>query len=257
VRSLNDRLVAVAKAIQADGASKDSIIAVEPRLWITSELPSPIRDFTQIPAGSVVADTFFFSKTIFIIGVGAGSNADGPTLEPGLWRLRGWIRTDMINAASNNLFTQLILQAPIGAALLAVHFNTGALNKMEQQAEDLVRTLPYGRRVTETIQPPTHWRVSFINHLVDRACIGRCFTYSNYEPSFGQFRIRVRPGSPLVTDSPAASSAMESGEYIVRSEDLPLTQIYQCDKTDWTRLCMRDLKAGEVNGAAIAQPTAK
>jgi len=131
VRSLNDRLVAVAKAIQADGASKDSIIAVEPRLWITSELPSPIRDFTQIPAGSVVADTFFFSKTIFIIGVGAGSNADGPTLEPGLWRLRGWIRTDMINAASNNLFTQLILQAPIGAALLAVHFNTGALNKSQ------------------------------------------------------------------------------------------------------------------------------
>jgi hypothetical protein len=140
-----------------------------------------------------------------------------------------------------------------------VYRDTGILNKMEQQAEDLVRTLPYGRRVTETIAPPPDWRVSFINHMVDRACIGRCFTYSNYEPSFGQFRVRVRPGSSVVTDSPAASNAMEAGEYVVQPGDLPLTQIYQCDKRDWTRLCMRDLKARETNGAVtdLAPPTEK
>ena len=34
---------------------------------------------------------------------------------------------------------------------------------------------------------------------------------ANYEPSSGQFRIRVRPGSPLVTDSVDSSNAMEDG----------------------------------------------
>ncbi len=141
-----------------------------------------------------------------------------------------------------------------GFTLLAAVFfslmyrDTGTLNQMETQAENLVSTLPYGRRVTETIGPPPDSRIFFIDHMVDRACIGRCFTYSNYEPCFGQFRIRVRPGSPLVTDSPQASNAMEYGNYVVRPEDLPMTQIYQCDEQDLTRLCMRDLTAGEKNG---------
>ena len=126
--------------------------------------------------------------------------------------------------------------------------DTGKLNQMEKQAENLVSTLPYGRRVTETIAAPRDWRVLFINHIVDRACIGHCFTYSNYEPSFGQFRIRVHSGSPIVTDSVDASNDMEDGTYIVRQEDLPLAHIYQCDEKDLTRLCMRDLRAGEKNG---------
>jgi hypothetical protein len=142
----------------------------------------------------------------------------------------------------------------VGLAACAVIFfgflyrDTGTLNKMEQQVEQLTATLSYGHRVTETISPPRDWRILFINHMVDRACIGRCFTFSNYEPSSGQFRIRVRPGSPLVTNSVDESNAMERGDYIVREQDLPMTQIYQCDTRDFTRLCMRDLTAGEKNG---------
>jgi hypothetical protein len=141
-----------------------------------------------------------------------------------------------------------------GFTLLAALFfswmfqDTGVLNRMEAQAEALVRTLPYGRRVTETIWAQPDSRVFFVNHLVDRACIGRCFTYSNYEPSSGQFRIRVRPGSLIVTNSWEDSSAMEQGEYVVRPEDLPMSHIYQCDARDLTRLCIRDLAAGQKNG---------
>ena len=141
-----------------------------------------------------------------------------------------------------------------GFAILALVFfallyrDTAELNRMEEQAKNLVGKLPYGRRVTDTIASPPDSRIFFINHLVDRACIGRCYTYSNYEPSFGQFRVRVRPGSPLVTDSPQASQAMEYGNYVVRPGDLPMNQIYQCDEKDPTRLCMRDLTAGEKNG---------
>ena len=149
-----------------------------------------------------------------------------------------------------------------GFAVLATLFfaftyrDTGTLNKMEKQADNLVSTLPYGRRVTETIEPPPDWRIFFISHIVDRACIGHCFTYSNYEPSFGQFRIRVRPGSPLVTDSFEASNDMEYGNYVVRPQDLPMTQIYQCDEKDLTQLCRRDLTAGEKNGRLGYHPPA-
>ena len=144
-------------------------------------------------------------------------------------------------------------------ALAAVFFtlvyrDTGVLNGMERQAENLVRTLPYGRRVIATISAPQGSRVFFINHMVDRACIGRCFAYSNYEPASGQFRIRVLPNSPIVADSTLTAERMELGQYIVRPEDLPLTQIYQCDEKDWTRLCMRDLEAGEKNGRIGYRP---
>jgi hypothetical protein len=126
--------------------------------------------------------------------------------------------------------------------------DTGTLNKMEDQVEEMVKTLPYGRRVTETINAPRDSRILFINHIVDRACIGRCFSYSNYEPASGQFRIRARSGSPLVTDSVDFSQAMEDGKYVVRPQDLPMTQIDQCGGNDFTRLCMHDLAAGEKNG---------
>jgi hypothetical protein len=129
-----------------------------------------------------------------------------------------------------------------------MYHDTAVLNRMEAQVEALVKDLPYGRRVTETIWAPDDSRIGFVNHIVDRACIGRCFTYSNYEPSSGQFRVRVREGSPIVTDVPELTEAMESGEYTVQAKDLPMTEIYQCDEKDLTKLCSRELSAGEQNG---------
>lgn len=139
------------------------------------------------------------------------------------------------------------------AACAAVFFyfiyqDTGVLNRMEQQAEDLMHDLPYGRRVVETISSEPDWRIWFINHIVDRACIGHCFAYANYEPSSGQFRVRVRPGSPIVAPTPDVSEALEQGLYIVQPQDLPMTEIYQCDEQDLSKLCRRELTAGEKNG---------
>jgi hypothetical protein len=142
-----------------------------------------------------------------------------------------------------------------GLAVCAVIFfvflygDTGRLNKMEDQVEQMTKTLPYGRRVIETIAAPPDSRIPFINHIVDRACIGRCFAYANYEPASGQFRIRVRPASPIATDSADSAQAMEDGKYVVRPQDLPITQIDQCGGKDFTQLCMHDLSAGEKNGS--------
>ncbi len=134
--------------------------------------------------------------------------------------------------------------------------DTLVLNRMESSAERLVNGLPFGTRVIATIWAPPDSRVSFVGHIADRACIGHCFSYANYEPSSGQFRIRVQPGSPVVSASDDDTEDMQAGEYEVQDEDLPLKEIFQCDEKDLTRLCIRDLASGEKNGRLGYKPPA-
>jgi hypothetical protein len=47
---------------------------------------------------------------------------------------------------------------------------------------------------------------------------------------------------------------MASGEYEVDDSDLPMKQIFQCDASDLTKLCIRDLVAGESNGRMGYKP---
>lgn len=84
-------------------------------------------------------------------------------------------------------------------------------------------------------------------HIVDRASIGHAFSYNNYEPSTGQFRVRASPGNPFVAAGFTIADKLQTGQYLVRPQDLPMVEIYQCDLT-LTRLCMRELAAGELNG---------
>jgi len=135
-----------------------------------------------------------------------------------------------------------------GVFFLWTYQDTRILNDMEAQVERMVSGLPYGQRVVETINAPGDSRLWFINHIVDRACIEKCFSYSDYEPPTGQFRIRVKHGSPIVADSVEDSVNMQSGHYLVRPGDLPMNQIYQCDAKDFSKLCIRGLAAGEENG---------
>jgi hypothetical protein len=132
--------------------------------------------------------------------------------------------------------------------------DTLVLNRMERSAERLVSQLPFGTRVMATIWAPPGSRVSFIGHIADRACIGHCFSYADYEPSSGQFRIRARPGSPVVSASDDDTEDMQAGEYEVQDEDLPAMEIFQCDETDLTKLCIRALASGEKNGRLGYKP---
>jgi hypothetical protein len=134
--------------------------------------------------------------------------------------------------------------------------DTLVLNRMESGAEHLVSGLPLGTRVIATIWAPPGSRVSFIGHIADRACIGHCFSYANYEPSSGQFRIRARPGSPVVSASDDDTEDMQAGEYEVQDEDLPVMEIFQCDARDLAKLCLRELAAGEKNGRLGYKPPA-
>jgi hypothetical protein len=128
--------------------------------------------------------------------------------------------------------------------------DTATLNRMEAQVERLIDSnIPAGGRVTATIWAPPDSRLPFVVHMVDRACVGKCFSFQNYEPPSRQFRVRVdKSGSMLNTDDSNSSQEMEAGEYVVQPGDLPLAQIYQCDESDLRRLCVRQLAAGEANG---------
>jgi hypothetical protein len=148
-----------------------------------------------------------------------------------------------------------------GFALIAIAFfaflyqDTAKLNRMEAQIESLVATLPKGERVTATIWAPPDSRLPYIVHMMDRACVGKCFSFQNYEPASGQFRVRVAEGgSPIATDDSDLSQQMEGGEYVVQPGDLPMAEIYQCDENDLTRLCLRQLAAGEANGRIGYRP---
>jgi hypothetical protein len=147
-----------------------------------------------------------------------------------------------------------------GFAAVAVVFfsflyqDTQKLNQLESNAEAVVSTLTYGTRITPTIFADQDWRIEFIVHVADRACIGRCFTYSNYEPSSGQFRVRVRKGSPIATDASDDAEDMQGRSYEIQESDPPLKQLYQCDRSDWTKLCLRDLREGDNTGQVGFRP---
>src|SRR6266699_1681641 len=149
-----------------------------------------------------------------------------------------------------------------GFAVCAIVFfaflyqDTGWLNRLEANAEKLVSDLPPGTRVMAAVWAPPGSRITFIGHAIERACIGHCFSYANYEPASGEFSVRVSKGSPVATSSTDDAEDMASGEYEVGDDDLPMKQIYQCDASDLTKLCIRDLEAGEVNGRIGYKPGA-
>ncbi len=122
--------------------------------------------------------------------------------------------------------------------------DTGIINDMEEQSDRLVASLPFGRRVLFTV--PDHGSRLKIGHFVDRACIEHCFSYGNYEPSSGQFRIRAMPGNGTVMTQVPDVWNMENGVYEVHSNDLPANEIYQCGEKG-RQVCLRPLVAGEKN----------
>ena len=142
-------------------------------------------------------------------------------------------------------------------AIAAVFFtflyqDTAVFNRMETQAEQLVRTLPPNQRVMATILPPPDSRV-MIQHMIDRACIGYCFSYGNYEASSGVFRVRALPNNPYVLTDYELVVEMEEGDYTVTEDDLPVYQVYQCTASG-TVLCIRSLEEDEDNDRVGVHP---
>lgn len=126
-----------------------------------------------------------------------------------------------------------------------LYIDTGFLNRMEEQVERSVAALPPGRRVVDDIDSGDEFRVGF-EHILDRACIGRCFSYDNYEPSSGQFRVRAVPGNSIVEAPAAANSNAPSREDLAKALGSPIYDISQCDGSS-VNICVRKLSADEID----------
>lgn len=134
------------------------------------------------------------------------------------------------------------------ATIAAIFFfflysDTAMLNSVENQIDHLVASIPSGQRVVATIVTFPCRNVS-TTHVIDRPCIGHCFSYENYEPACEQFRIRANAGNPIVMNDWRLISQVQNGKYIVQPHDLPLFEIYQCG-SNVTDLCVHELAAGD------------
>jgi hypothetical protein len=119
-----------------------------------------------------------------------------------------------------------------------------ALNAFEDRMQNVVSTLPPGRPVISPIVD-FDMRVNALTHMVDRVCIGHCYSYANYEPSTGQFRIRAVERNGIVASTYADSWHLQTGEYVATKYDPPLYKI----KVDAAgRVFIETVKAGSPCG---------
>lgn len=115
-----------------------------------------------------------------------------------------------------------------------------ALNALEDRMQNKVALLPPNQRVINTIQYPG-LRVNALDHMIDRICIGRCFSYANYEPSNAQFRVRVLRENPYVAARYVDSWRLQNGLYVPLPRDLPM---YAVDLDGAGNVIIRSLEAG-------------
>jgi hypothetical protein len=137
--------------------------------------------------------------------------------------------------------------AMVGIAIVFFAFlyhDERALNLFEDRMQDTVAALPQGQRVISAINDPA-LRVNALAHVIDRACVGRCYSYANYEPSTAQFRVRAEVPNPYVTSSYQDSWLMQMGYYRAKPQELPL---YQVDVDATGRMVTKNVQVGVAAG---------
>ena len=123
--------------------------------------------------------------------------------------------------------------------------DTAQLERRYDKVAQLVH--PYsGKRIISIIPPVPGSRIHE-DHTLDLACIGRCYSYNNYEPSSKQFRLKADPGNRFVDVDQDALDDMPDGNYIVQPADLPLYEVFPCGP-GITDLCITELQANQPNG---------
>jgi hypothetical protein len=130
----------------------------------------------------------------------------------------------LLGAARPKLWQRVGMVALAGVFFLFLYQDERALNRFEDQMESVVASLPAGQRVISGVTE-NGTRSNALAHVLDRVCLGRCFSYGNYEPSTAQFRVRARGPNPYVTHSYPDADAILRGGYVPRQKDLPMWQV--------------------------------
>ena len=152
----------------------------------------------------------------------------------------------LLGAARPRAFERWAIAAVALMFFVFLYHDERALNAFEDRMEGAVAHLPSNQRVIAVVSDPD-LRANAITHMIDRACLGRCFSFANYEPSTWQFRIRAIGQSSVVVNKYSDSWALQTGTYMVKPSDLPL---YAVDVDDSGRIIIRQLKAGALCGSS-------
>ncbi len=118
-----------------------------------------------------------------------------------------------------------------------------AFNRVEQQLEVLFQDLTIQDRAVATVIDQGV-RINALGHVADRACIGHCMSYANYEPVTGQFRIQKDPGNTWVAPDMQTMQQVEQGAYVVLPEAAPIYAACACPDQP-TLFCLREFTAGQ------------
>jgi hypothetical protein len=140
----------------------------------------------------------------------------------------------------------VIRYAPLAVALLFFGFlyrDEAILNSVEDRIQAAALQAPSFQRVVSGVEDSS-LRVNALTHMIDRVCIGRCYSYANYEPSTAQFRIQAVAPNQFVISDYGDSWRLQNGLYVVKPSDLPL---YQVTIDDTGQMIVRSLPAGFMN----------
>jgi hypothetical protein len=153
----------------------------------------------------------------------------------------------LLGTAHPRAWERYALVAVAAVFFVFLYRDERALNSLEDRMQGAVAELSTGQRVISSVIDP-NLRVNALEHMIDRACIGHCFSYANYEPSTWQFRVRALEPNPVVTASYVDSWLMQAGGYVVKESDVPLYQVY-VDRSG--RVQIRSLPVGKPCGSTV------
>ncbi|MGC8760223.1 MAG: hypothetical protein ACP5UT_11580 [Bryobacteraceae bacterium] len=140
------------------------------------------------------------------------------------WRLGLWYVLCLHALLAGRLparFVGAVCATAAGFYFCLLALDNRSLSRIEQSFHEVVRRAPPRSRVVSGLTAVPE-DLNPINHMLDRACIGYCFSYANYESATGQFRLRAKPGSTANLDSLAAVSSLHAGRYRIRAADVPI-----------------------------------
>jgi hypothetical protein len=132
-----------------------------------------------------------------------------------------------------------------GAWCLLVCADVRAISRVNSEIERAVATLPPASRVVSAVGTPPS-RIQVLEHVVDSACVGRCFSWGNYEPASTVFRVRAREGNTFVVSQYSEAMDMVRGTYRAPDLPFPLWKVHPCNLlSDPPRFCVSRVGVGE------------
>jgi len=130
-----------------------------------------------------------------------------------------------------------------GVFFSLLYADSRRLNEIESGISAALVSIPQGARVINGLYSSAG-RLPLLLHNIDRACIGRCFSYASYEPASRAFLVNAYGENPIVLHDPLTVDEVQLGSFVVKTVDLPLWQLTLC--SDSTHICTKRLQAGDV-----------